>query len=138
MPSRVDDVCAFEVEGRTKVRRRKLILLSPMPFDAIDFNGSKFWHFCDTKEIEIWKKPEKYVWGESFCSVWGEDIVVNIIKTIHNNHKFFVERMKKKEEKATNIKMPRNGKIYQFNQELLFSFSLRRTSELTSETFTLI
>lgn len=32
----------------------------------------------------------------------GGDIVVNIIRTIHNNHKFFVERMKS--EKATNIK----------------------------------
>ena len=67
------------------------------------------------------------------------DIVVNIIKTIQNNHKFFVERMKS--EKATNIKKnveeSEKKKIYQFNQELFF-FSSRQEAKLTSETSTLI
>jgi hypothetical protein len=97
-------MCVVE-GGETKICFDFLLLASPMPSDAIDFNGSKFWHFCDMKEIEIWKSQERHVKMLRMCGATfgreAKDIVVNIIKPIHNNHKFFVEL---DEKKATNIK----------------------------------
>lgn len=124
--SRVDDVCVVGGKKSTKICFESFSsLLSPMPFDAIDFNGSKFWHFCDMKEIEIWKSQERNVEmfvGERRENGVGGYIVVNIIKPIHNNHKFFVERMKKKPEKQQ-IKSW-NGKNLSIQSKI--AFSLRR------------
>jgi hypothetical protein len=64
------------------------------------FNGSKFWHFCDIKEIEIWKnltrrikkhtEERNHIYEKVYCECEFGYCVVNIIKTIHNNHKFCV------------------------------------------------
>lgn len=79
---------------KTKSASISFLFFPSMLLSAIDFNGSKFWHFSDIKEIEIWKSEESgecdsVFLGTGRMAVGVVDFVVNIIKPIHNNHKFF-------------------------------------------------